>query len=193
MTVLTIVRKNNKVCIAADTTICLNNNLVSADMNQRNDKIFKFKDTYFAYTGNTQSSIMVKHALDKHGQNLSFSGFTNIYESLMSLHQILKDHYFSKTDNANANQPVEDTHINFLIANPSGIYQLLGDRFVGEIATYWAAGSGAKHALGAMHATYDSLQDPSEIAIKGIHAGCQFDNYCGLPLTIYECELEESS
>ncbi|MEE9351164.1 MAG: hypothetical protein V3U78_02795 [Thiotrichaceae bacterium] len=190
MTVLSIVRKNDKVCIAADTILNLNGNTVSADINRHSDKIFKFHDTYFAYTGSTQSSIMLKHALEEHGHDLSFSGQSNIYKSLLLLHAILKENYFTKTDNSNTNQPVEDMHINFLLANPSGIYQVLGDRFVGEISKYWAAGSGAKLALGAMHSCYDSLDDPNEIATKGIHAACQFDHHCGLPMTIYECELD---
>ncbi len=189
MTVLVIVRKNNKVCIAADTTIDLNGNIVSAEILTQSDKIFKYGDSYFAYTGATQSSLMLKHALEEHGSELSFSGQSNIYKSLLKLHDILKQHYFAKTDNSDSNQPVEDTHINFLIANPSGIFQILGDRFVGEISTFWSAGSGARFALGAMHGCYEDLDDPSEIAGKGIRAACQFDHYCGLPMTQYECDL----
>lgn len=189
MTVLVIVRKGKKACIAADTLIDINGNLVSANINQRNDKVFQFKDNYFAYTGASQSSIMLKHALEEHGQHLSFSGWSEIYKSFLEIHQILKNHYFAKTENSDANQPVEDSHLNFLLANPSGIYQILGDRFVGEISTFWAAGSGAKHALGAMHACYDNLENPVDIATKAIEAACEFDHYSGLPLTCYECEL----
>ncbi len=191
MTVLTIVRKNNKVCIAADTTIDLNGNVVSDEILTTSDKIFKHGDTYFAYTGATQSSIMLKHALEEHGEDLSFSGQSNIYKSLLVLHKELKEHYFTKTDNSSNNQAVEDMHINFLLANPSGIYQILGDRFVGEISKYWAAGSGAKLALGAMHACYETLDKPTDIATTGINAACQFDRYCGLPMTMYECTLKK--
>lgn len=191
MTVLVIVRKGNKVCIAADSVIDINGNLVGANMNQRSDKIFKFKDTYFAYTGASQSSIMLRHALEEYGQHLSFSGWSAIYKSFLEIHKILKTHYYAKTDNANSNQPVEDSHLNFLLANSSGIYQVLGDRFVGDIATYWAAGSGAKHALGAMHACYDAFDNPADIATKGVAAACEFDHYCALPMTLYECELAE--
>lgn len=189
MTVLAIARKNNKVCIAADTTIDMNGNLVSAEVLTQSDKIFKFNDTYFAYTGSTQSSIMLQHALEKYGTDLSFSGRSDIYKSLLKLHSLLKEHYFTKTGNSNSNQAVEDMHINFLLANPTGIYQILGDRFVGEISTFWAAGSGAKLALGAMHTCYDNFDDPSEIVKRGVLAACEFDHYCGLPMTLYECEL----
>jgi len=190
MTVLCIARKNNKVCIAADTTITINGNLASADINQNNDKIFKYKDNYFAYTGPTQSHFMLQHALENHGDTLSFSGQANIYNSLLTLHKILKDHYFAMTKTSNNSQPVEDVHINFLLANPSGIYQILGDRYVGEMATYWSAGSGAKYALGAMSACYDTFDDPADIATAGVKAGCQFDHYCDLPMTLYECDIK---
>ncbi len=192
MTVLAIARKNNKVCIGADTLIDISGNQVTAEMNKQPDKIFKYKDTWFAYTGSTQSSIMLQHALEEYGDDLSFDGQSNIYKSLLALHKIQKEHFFAMVHNSDSNQAVEDMHLNFLLANPSGIYQIFGDRYVGDIATFWASGSGAKHALGAMHATYDMFDDPVDIVKKGVEAGCKFDSYCGLPMTIYECELNKT-
>ncbi len=190
MTVLAIARKNNKVCIAADTQIEVSGNLVSSEMNRQHDKIFKFRDTWFAYTGASHSSLMLKHALEEYGSDLSFSGSSNIYTSLLALHQILKDHFYAMPNTGDSNQPVEDMHLNYLLANPSGIYQIFGDRYVGDIATFWATGSGAKHALGAMHASYPLYDEPADIVRKGIEAACQFDAYCGLPMTLYDCDLE---
>lgn len=193
MTVLVAVRKNGKICLAADTLIDINGNLVGPNINRRSDKVFKFKDTYFAYTGSSQSSIMLQHALEEHGHELTFDGWSNIYKSLLQIHKVLKTHYFAKTETSNANQPVESSHLNFLLANSSGVYQILGDRFVGDIGTYWAAGSGAKHALGAMHACYNMFDSAAEIAAKGIEAACEFDHYCALPMTMYECELTDKA
>ncbi len=189
MTVLVVIKKDNQICIGADTTITINGNTASADIIQNHEKIFKFKDTWFAYTGPSHSSMMLQHALEEHGDELSFNNKSEVYKSLLEIHQILKKHFFLKPENSNNNQSVEDSHLNFLLANSSGIYQILGDRFVGEIASYWAAGSGAKYALGAMHSLYSSSDDAKTIAEKAIASACSFDSYCGLPMTTHVCEI----
>lgn len=190
MTAIVVVKKNNKVCIAADTAVSVNGVTETASINKHHDKIFQYKDNYFAYAGNAHSYMMVKLAIEQFGDNWKFNNIDNIYKSLLELHRTLKDHFFAKTDTADQNQSVEDSHLNYLLANPSGIYQFYGDRYVGEISTYWSCGSGSRLALGAMDALYDISDDPVAIAKAGIHAACKFDQFCELPLTHYCCELE---
>ena len=191
MTVLTVVKKNNKIVIAADTLVHAGSLLKDVDSKANHDKIIQYKDTWFAYTGASMSALMLQDALEEHGDALDFNGLRNIYRSSLALHDILKEHYYLMTSDGSNGQAVQDTQLHLLIANPSGIYEMTGDRNVTEIPHFWSAGSGSRFALGAMYACYDELEDPAKIAKVGIKAACKFESFCGLPLTIYECELKK--
>jgi ATP-dependent HslUV protease subunit HslV len=56
-------------------------------------------------------------------------------------------------------------------------------RDTNEFDRFWAIGSGANFALGAMYAVYDQLASAEEIAKMGIMAGAEFDSGSALPLT----------
>ena len=190
MTVLTVVRKNNKVVIAADTASSYGSTLKDSEYKANHDKIIRFKNTWFALTGFSMGKIMLQHALDDHGKDLSFEGLSDIYRSTLKLHKVFKDEYYLMTKNGGNSQPVESMQLHMLIANSSGIYEVTGDRNVSEIGKFWAAGSGSRFAIGAMHASYDRFKDPAKIATTGIEAACRFDAHCVLPMTIHQCQLK---
>ncbi|MCK5890056.1 MAG: hypothetical protein KAG19_08940 [Methylococcales bacterium] len=191
MTVLVVVKKNNKVVIAADTLVHMGSTLKDVDSKVNHDKIIKYKDTWFAYTGASMSILMLNDALQEYGDELNFNGVKNIYQSSLKLHQILKNNYFLLTDDGSKDQAVQDTQLHLLIANASGIYEMSGDRNITEIPRFWSSGSGMRFALGAMHASYDRLGDPAEIATIGVEAACKYETYCGLPMTLYQCKLNQ--
>ncbi|EDY86665.1 20S proteasome, A/B subunit [gamma proteobacterium HTCC5015] len=56
-------------------------------------------------------------------------------------------------------------------------------RDVTEFERFWAVGSGAEFALGAMHALYERLDDAEAIARAGVEAGAEFNTASGLPVT----------
>lgn len=190
MTVIVVVKKNNKVVIAADTTSSYGSTLKNAEHKENSDKIIHFKNTWFALTGFSMGKLMLQHALQDHGQDLTFNGLSDIYRSTLKLHNIFKKEYFLMTKNGGNNQPVESMQLHMLIANSSGIYEVTGDRNISEISKFWAAGSGRSIALGAMHSCYDRYKHPEKIATAGIEAACHFDAYCQLPMTLHQCELK---
>ena len=190
MTVLTAVKKNNKIVIAADTLVHSGTLLKDVNSKANHDKITHYNGTWFAYTGASMSALMLQDALHEHGADLNFYGLKNIYRSSLKLHKILKDNYFLITGDGSNKQSVQDTQLHLLMANSSGIYEMTGDRNITEIPQFWSTGSGSRFALGAMYICFDDYDDPVEIAKKGIEAACKYDCYCGLPLTMYECEVE---
>ena len=191
MTVLAVVRKNNKVIIAADTATSYGSTLKDAEYKGNHDKIIRFKNTWFALTGFSMGKLMLNHALEDHGKELSFNGLSEIYRSTLKLHKVFKDEYYLMTKKGNGNnQAVENMELHMLIANASGIYEVTGDRNVSEVSKFWAAGSGSRFAIGAMHASYDRFKDPAKIAEAGIQAACRFDAHCQLPLTMHQCQLK---
>ncbi len=190
MTVLTAVKKNNKIVIAADTLVHSGSLLKDIDSKTNHDKITHYNGTWFAYAGASMSALMLQDALHEYGDELDFHGLQNIYRSSLKLHTILKDNYFLMTGDGSSNQSVQDTQLHLLMANSSGIYEMTGDRNITEIPRFWSAGSGSRFALGAMYACFDNYDDPVEIATMGIEAACKYDSYCGLPMTLYECADE---
>ncbi|MBT4076738.1 MAG: MFS transporter, partial [Gammaproteobacteria bacterium] len=60
---------------------------------------------------------------------------------------------------------------------------------VDEYTQYWAIGSGAEYALGAMFTVYDQLDSAEQIALAGVKAGAKFDNASDLPLTSFTLQL----
>ena len=54
------------------------------------------------------------------------------------------------------------------------------------VTRYFAIGSGAPFALGALHALYDGKLGAAELARKAVEAGIAFDNYCGGEVVAHE-------
>jgi ATP-dependent protease HslVU (ClpYQ) peptidase subunit len=117
--------------------------------------------------------------------------FTNrsaIFGTWLKLHSVLKDKYFLNAK-ADDDDPYETNHIEGVIANKYGIFGIYGYRDVTEFEQFWAVGSGAEFALGAMYALYDRLESAEDIAKAGVEAGAEFNNATGLPLTYKTIDL----
>ena len=69
-----------------------------------------------------------------------------------------------------------------------GIYSL---REVDEYTRFWAVGSGAEYALGAMFSVYDQLQTAEQVAEVGIRSGATFDSSSSLPMHIFSLKLTD--
>jgi len=78
-----------------------------------------------------------------------------------------------------------------LIANPFGIFGVHSLREVTEYNKFWAIGSGAEYAIGAMFAIYDKAETAEEIAQMGVAAGAEFNNASSMPLSSYVVELQQ--
>ena len=79
--------------------------------------------------------------------------------------------------------------VDALIMNSAGIFGLYSLREVDQYTRFWAIGSGAEFALGAMRVAYDLFDTADEIARAGIEAGACFDSSSALPLSSYSMEL----
>ena len=122
---------------------------------------------------------------------MDFSSRLAIFESFLSLHPLLKEKYFLNAKDED-DDPYESTQIDALIANPFGIFGVHSLREVTEYKKFWAIGSGAEYALGAMFAVYDSAVSAEEIAHAGVAAGAEFNNASSMPLSSYVIDLQQS-
>ncbi|RUM94676.1 MAG: MFS transporter [Thiothrix sp.] len=188
MSTIVAVKKNQKACIAADSLTTFGDTRQSAALDASHEKILKQGDSYVGLVGSAAHQLVIGSAFasmeapDLHGREA-------IFESFRKLHPVLKDSYFLNPKDEEGDA-YESSHIDALVINPAGVFGVYALREVFEYTRYWAVGSGAEYALGAMHALYDQLDDPEMIARAAIEAGAEFDISSALPMTLYQVDME---
>ncbi len=185
MSVVVAVRKNGKSVIASDTQSTYGSLVMSADKNVNHHKIFELEGAYLGMVGWGAVESIIDHLLQSKKAKFNFDNRVAVFESLLRLQKILKKKYYINTGDGDY-QPVESNQMHGLIVNSNFIFEICEDRTVTEIEKFWAIGTGQRYALGAMTAMYDDIDDASEIARRAIHAACEFDTYCGLPMVLHE-------
>jgi ATP-dependent protease HslVU (ClpYQ) peptidase subunit len=188
MSTIVIVKKNHYACIAADSLTTFGNTRQPASLDVAYDKIIKQDDSYVGIVGSAAHQLVIGSAFTSMS-DLNLHGREAIFESFRKLHPILKDAYFLNPKDEEGDA-YESSHIDALVLNSTGIFGLYALREVFEYTRYWAIGSGAEYALGAMHALYDQLDDPVAIAKAGVEAGAEFDTSSALPMTLYQVGLD---
>jgi len=190
MSTVVIVRKNNTACIAADSLTSFGDTKQAAEFVVNSDKIIQFADFHMGIVGSAAHHLVLKSLFNNHSDKIDFSTQLAIFDSLKKLHPVLKEEYFLNSKEEDED-PYESSRVDSLIMTTKGIYGLYSLREVDEYTQYWAVGSGAEYALGAMFTVYDQLDSAQQIAQIGIQAGAKFDNASDLPMTSYTVELTD--
>jgi len=194
MSTVVAVKKAGKICIAADSLTSFGDLKLSSKYDAAHDKILQFDENYLGIVGSAAHQLVLesifasKKIADKK-INIDLSSRLSIFESFRTLHPILKEKYFLNAKDED-DDPYESTQIDALIANPFGIFGIHSLREVTEYNRFWAIGSGAEYALGAMFALYNSASTAEEIAHIGVAAGAEFNNASSMPLSSYVTELQ---
>lgn len=188
MSTIVVVRKNKQACIAADSVTSFGDTLLPADFDQASDKIIYHLGNYIGTVGSAAHQLVLESALHTMRQMELHSRHT-IFESFRRLHRTLKDEYYLKPVE-DEEDPYESSRMDALILNESGIFGVYGMREVFEYSRFWAIGSGAEYALGAMQAVYDNAESAIDVARAGINAAAKFDNSTALPMTLYSVSMD---
>ena len=189
MSTIVAVIKNNVACIAADSLTSFGDTKQAAEYVSDYEKIIPFADhNYIGIVGSAAHHLVMQNLLEKHADKVDFSDRFHIFESMRQLHPILKDEYFLNSKDED-DDSYESSRVDALIMNGNGIFGLYSLREVDQYTRFWAVGSGAEFALGAMQVAYDLFDDADAIARAGIEAGTCFDNASALPMTSYRLEL----
>jgi ATP-dependent protease HslVU (ClpYQ) peptidase subunit len=195
MSTVVVAKKDGKVCIAADSLTSFGDLKLDSRYDVTHDKILRYDENYIGIVGSAAHQLVMeslfssKKVVEKK-IDIDFSSRLSIFESFRSLHPVLKRKYFliSKDED---DDPYESTQIDALIANPFGIFGVHSLREVIEYKKFWAIGSGADYALGAMFAVYDKAATAEEIAHIGVEAGAEFNNATAMPLSSYVIDLQQ--
>lgn len=189
MTTIAVVRKNGYVAIAADTMTKWGSGKETAEYIVNNHKTFKVGDTVLAITGNTTFKAILQDYFARPKVEAKFDNVQHIFKTWQTMHSVLKEEYFLNAG-ASSDDPIESTRMDVLLANKHGIFGVAAHRTVQEFSRYYAFGSGADYAMGAMYATYaDKRFDAEAIAKRAVEAAAEFNDGTGLPLTVYRIKL----
>lgn len=190
MSTIVAVIKNQVASIAADSLTSFGDTKQAAEFVTDYDKIIPFAgDNYIGIVGSAAHHLVMQNLLQQHADKVDFSSRLTIFESMRQLHPILKDEYFLNSKDED-DDSYESSRVDALIMNRNGIFGLYSLREVEQYTRFWAVGSGADFALGAMQVAYDHHHDAAQIARIGIEAGACFDSSSALPLTQYSLELD---
>jgi ATP-dependent HslUV protease, peptidase subunit HslV len=188
VSVITIVKKNGVVAIAADTLSTAGSRKLSATHNQQPSKIARIGSSFVGLTGWSVHQQVLEHLFGTVSDPPALSSTAQIFDVFLKLHPRLKEEYFLNPRGGDGDA-YESSQMTVLIANQHGIFGLYSARTVLEYARFWASGSGSDYALGAMHATYRSALDAVAIAEAGVRAAVEFDDGCGAPIESHSVRL----
>ena len=194
MSTVVVVKKAGKVCIAADSLTSFGDLKLSSYYDAAHDKILQHDENYLGIVGSAAhqlvlESVFASKKVVAKKMDIDFSSRLAIFESFRLLHPLLKEKYFLNAKDED-DDPYESTQIDALIANPFGIFGVHSLREVTEYKKFWAIGSGAEYALGAMFAVYDNGASAKEVAKIGVAAGAEFNNASSLPISSYVIDLQ---
>mgnify|MGYP001827141358 CR=1 FL=1 len=191
MSTIVAVKKENQICIAADSLTTFGDTKLSAQYDQAYDKIFSFAESYIGIVGSASHQMVLENALTAMRKDVVFSDRQSVFSTFNKLHPLLKDKYYLNPKDED-DDPYESSRIDALIVNHSGIFGVFTLREVFEYSRFWSIGSGSDFALGAMHALYDGESSAEDIARAGVEAGAAFNNGTALPMTLHSIDLDNS-
>ena len=88
------------------------------------------------------------------------------------------------------NPPFGSLDASFLVISREGVFHVGADMSVTAFEKYYAIGSGADYALGAISPLYDNPCDAAAVCRKAIEAAMDFDVHCGGEIDIRVIELD---
>ncbi len=195
MTTLVVVKKAGQVAIAADTLVTFGDTSLPHRF-EANSKIFKVETpqgtSYVGMAGTVAHFPALRKAMAALPKDdLKLGSRDEVFDTFIKLHPLLKETYFLQTKEDD-NDPYESSQFTVVVANASGIFGLYSYREVFEFKEFWGIGSGRSFALGAMHACWGKAKTAREVALAGMHAGCEFDKNSAGPVEIFTLKLKVS-
>lgn len=187
MSTIVAVKKNNRICIAADSLTTFGDVRQTEAFDATSEKIIRHNDSYIGIVGSAAHHLVMQDILQAEAASIQLDSALNIYKTFLHLHPILKDQYFLNPKDED-DDAYESSRIDALIINPNGIFGVFSLREVFEYKKFWAIGAGSEIALGAMHALYGQTEDADKIATCAIEASAEFHVSTALPCSRYTIE-----
>lgn len=189
MSTVTVVRKDGYTAIACDTLTKWGTGKESAQYIANHSKLLQVGDSYMGITGAVTFRLALEEFFSGPDAPTRLQGPMEIFKAWHQLHAALKEHYFLLPDE-DKEEGLESSRIDVLIANPRGIFGVSAHRTVQEFAKFYAYGSGADYALGALYSIYDTGgRSAEDIARFAVEAAAEFDDGTGIPVVSQSIRL----
>ena len=188
MTTIVAVRKGHRAVIAADTLAKYGEAKEPARYIADHDKLVQVGDAWIAPTGPASAQLVLRSYFSNPDHRRDFSDSQGIFETMVDMQSALKDDYFLNPKE-DERDPYESSQMEILVASPHGIFGVYPLRSVQAYTRFYAFGSGAEYALGAMYICYEALAEPEDIARRAIEAAAEFDDSTALPMTLQSIVL----
>lgn len=191
MTTVTVVRKERRIAIAADTLTKWGGGKESADYVANHEKIIRVGESYVAITGSATMKLILADYFAGLEAPPAFDSALEIFRVWNTLHAALKEQYFLQVGEDKEDE-LESSRMDVVIANRHGIFGVAAHRTVQEFSKFYAYGSGSPYALGAMYAAYRAPSlDAEAVARLGVMAAAEFHDESGLPVQSFVLDAEE--
>ena len=189
MSTITVVKTPAGVAIASDALTTFEGQKLPPDLDAAGDKVFRVGDAWVGVVGYSAHFLVLQDALERL-EDADLGSRRGLFETFRVLHPLLKEEYYLLPDTGQDGDPYESTQVSLLVAAPTGIFGVYDMREVHEYTRFWAMGSGASYALGAMDARWHEAEagdlEAGALAAVGVAAGCRFDAGSAPPVTVYE-------
>lgn len=191
MTTVVVTKKGGYACIAADTLATYGDMRESAEMIANSDKLVRIGDAWVAPTGPASAQLVLRHFIASYEELPVLEDIDGIFDFLTHFQRALRDDYFVQ-GKEDSHDDFESMRMELLIASPGGLFGAYPQRSVQEFTKFYAFGSGAEYAVGAMSAAYDSASSAEELARIGVETAAKFDIGSGLPCTLRTIRLRSA-
>ena len=192
MSIAVAVRKGNTIAVAADSQENFGDRKVVGS-NHRASKIMELGGSQLAMSGwGVYDNVFHDYLASRRPPR--FASEREIFRFFVRLWKDLRKNYSFVEDQVaeEDRSPFADLDSSFLIGNRHGIFHVSGDMSVMAFREYYAIGSGASYALGALHALYATERDPATLARRACEAAIAFDVYCGGEIDVRRIQLADS-
>ena len=185
MSIALAIEKNGELLVAADTLTSFGHTKVPPALHAA-VKVRRVGASLLATTGWGVYENILDDVLARR-KNVRLGSRGQIFEFFLRLWSDLHKKYSFVNDQIDEKEagPFGNLDSTFLIAGRAGIFYVGPDMSVTRVKHYFAIGSGAQFALGALSALYDSKLDAEAMARRAIEAAIAFDTYCGGEVQIH--------
>ncbi|MBT8486320.1 MAG: hypothetical protein HKO59_01485 [Phycisphaerales bacterium] len=186
MSIVVAISKNDRIVIASDSLTSFSDDLCVPAANSATSKIRTLGDALLGASGWAVYDRILDDYLAT-AETPRLDDESAIFAFFLDLWKALHDRYPFVNDQAGSREtPFGDLDSTFLIAAPRGIYKVSNDMDVCRFRQYYAIGSGAPYAFGALHTLYETELPPDEIARRAVATANAFDPYCGGQIVVRE-------
>lgn len=183
MSIIVSVVKDGMAVMAADSLVTLGERRIPAEPSSIS-KIRRVGDALVAIAGwNVYDDVLSDYLAARRKVQLTnrkeiFAFFNDFWQALHKTYSFVNDSVDA------SDSPFGSLDSTFLIHNRAGIYLVTSDMGVLPFERFYAIGSGAAYALGALEALYDRDLTAEQIARAAVEIAIKLDVSCGAPVVV---------